>query len=364
MIVVLPSPTPLTSPPPSTVATEASPVLHENSAASTAWPFTSNAVAASRSVSPGPRVADSGSTSTELAACVTDIVAAPAASPAAAVTSATPGPVAVTSPVESTAATRVSELDHDTGSSGIARPTWSSTSAVNCAVAPSAASVAAAGLTVTVVGTGTSTVTSAAPVTPPDSAVTVAVPPATPVTSPVESTVATSVSLEAHANCAPATAWPFASSASAVSRSVSAVTRLAAPDVMVTVLVACATVISALAVAAPDVAVTVVAPLATAVASPEASTVATAASELDHDTVAPAITRPFWSNTEAVNWTVRPSAARVADDGDNVIVVATGVGGGGAGAVPESPHERPPSRTAAVATAALWCHEVRVIVAQ
>ena len=83
------------------------------------------------------------------------------------------------------------------------------------------------GLTVTAGGdtitslTRRLTVTAAYPVTPEDVALTSAPPLTTPVTSPDPSTVATEVSLDAQTNSAPATGYPFASLATASSRSVS-----------------------------------------------------------------------------------------------------------------------------------------------
>ena len=61
------------------------------------------------------------------------------------------------------------------------------------------------------------------------------------------------------------------------------------------------TVTAAVPDAEPAVAVIVALPFAAAVATPEASTVATDALLLAHATGAPAITRPFWSRTSAVN---------------------------------------------------------------
>ena len=70
---------------------------------------------------------------------------------------AVPLPVAVARPVESTVATCGSPPDQTTHETSITSPCWSWTSARNCTVDPSAANSAVAGVTVTVVGTGSST---------------------------------------------------------------------------------------------------------------------------------------------------------------------------------------------------------------
>ena len=106
VIVALPSATAVTSPEPSTAATASSPDFHENTAASTACPFASNAAAISRSVSPrAASVASFGATDTESSDCFTVISAVPAAPPALAVIVAPPSATAVTSPDPSTATT-------------------------------------------------------------------------------------------------------------------------------------------------------------------------------------------------------------------------------------------------------------------
>ena len=106
VIVALPSPAAVTSPEPSTVATASSPDSHENSAASTACPFASNAAAVNRSVSPtAASVASFGATDTESGDCATVTSAVPVASPALAVIVALPSATAVTSPEPSTVAT-------------------------------------------------------------------------------------------------------------------------------------------------------------------------------------------------------------------------------------------------------------------
>ena len=93
-----------------------------------------------------------------------------------------------------------------------------------------------------------------------------------------------------------------------------------------TVAAAAATVTVAVALADPDAAVIVAAPLATAVTRPADDTVATAAFDVAHVTVALAIVAPFWSLTVAVSWVVAASEVKVSSESDNSTLVATGVG--------------------------------------
>ena len=78
----------------------------------------------------------------------------------------------------------------------------------------------------------------------------------------------------------------------------------------------------------------------TEVTRPADDTVATAASDVAHVTLAPLIVAPFWSLTVAVSWDVSPSEEKLRLVADRVIDVATGVGGVGGlvGVVPPSPH--------------------------
>ena len=82
----------------------------------------------------------------------------PPTSPTVAVIVAVPLPTAVTNPEASTVATEASLLDQVTVAPAIACPFWSRTSAESCRVAPTAANSAVAGLSVTVVARGGSTV--------------------------------------------------------------------------------------------------------------------------------------------------------------------------------------------------------------
>jgi hypothetical protein len=71
--------------------------------------------------------------------------------------------------------------------------------------------------------------------------------------------------------------------------------------------------------------VIVAVPFATAVTSPADDTVATAASDVAHVTVALAIVTPFWSLTVADSWDVSPSKAKLRLVTERVTEVARGV---------------------------------------
>ena len=315
---------PVTRPDVSTTATDVSPDAHVNSAPATACPFASTASASNRTVSRSTTVSAAGETSTVLTVWATVTAAVPDAEPAVAVIVATPLAAAVTRPAASTAATIVSALVHATGSPSITRSIWSRTSAMRCRVSPSAVNASESGATDTVVGTGSSTTSAPRPVTPDEVAVTATSPALVPVTRPDVSTTATDVSPDAHVNSAPATACPFASTASASNRTVSRSTTVSAAGETSTVLTVWATVTAAVPDAEPAVAVIVAAPLAAAVTSPEASTAATIVSVLVHATGSPSITRSIWSRTSAMRCRVSPSAVNASESGATDTVVGTG----------------------------------------
>ena len=83
-------------------------------------------------------------------------------------------------------------------------------------------------------------------------------------------------------------------------------------------------------------------PSATEVTKPLEDTVATAADDVAHVTLAPLIVAPFWSLTVAESCCVAPKDEKLRVVADSVIEVATGVGGVGGlvGVVPPSPHAR------------------------
>jgi hypothetical protein len=80
-------------------------------------------------------------------------------------------------------------------------------------------------------------------------------------------------------------------------------------------------------------------------------TVATAASDVAHVTVALGIVAPFWSLTLADSWDVAPSEATLRLVTERVIEVATGVGIGAVGVLSppqlhkNSEHNRAPNAT-------------------
>jgi hypothetical protein len=86
------------------------------------------------------------------------------------------------------------------------------------------------------------------------------------------------------------------------------------------------TVVVAVALAEPDIAVIVAVPSATEVTRPPTDTVATAASDVAHVTVALAIVASFWSLTVAEIWDVAPRELKLRLVTERVIDVATGVG--------------------------------------
>ena len=88
------------------------------------------------------------------------------------------------------------------------------------------------------------------------------------------------------------------------------------------------TVTEAVALAEAEVAVIVAVPSATEVTRPVDDTVATAASDVAHVTVALAIVAPFWSLTVAVSCCVAPIDEKLKLVGESVVEVATGVGVG------------------------------------
>jgi hypothetical protein len=87
-----------------------------------------------------------------------------------------------------------------------------------------------------------------------------------------------------------------------------------------------ATEADAVALSDPLVPVIVAEPFAIEVTRPVLDTVATAASDVVHVTVALAIVAPFWSLTVAVSCCVAPIDEKLKLVGESVVEVATGVG--------------------------------------
>src|SRR5437773_4019315 len=149
-----------------------------------------------------------------LPSLVAVIVAVPAATP-------------VTSPLPLTVATAAALLAHVTVRPVSGAPLASFGVAVSCTVAP-AATLAVAGLTVTVATGTVVTVRAAVPLLPSLVAVIVAVPAAPPVTSPLPLTAATAVALLAHVTTRPVSGAPPASFGVAVSCTVPPTSTLGA----------------------------------------------------------------------------------------------------------------------------------------
>jgi len=166
-------------------------------------------------------------------------------------------------------------------------------------------------------------VISALPPTDSATAVIVAVPLPVAVTRPV-STTATCGSLDDHANSASATACPFPSNASAVSRTVSLSSTVSRAGDTATDRTDCITLTATLPDRVPAASVIVAVPLPLAVTSPDSSTVATGGELLDQLTGAPGITSPYWSSTSAPKSMVAPSDVRSAPYGNTLTFVARG----------------------------------------
>ena len=93
-----------------------------------------------------------GDTSTEATSCATVTIADPDADPADAVIVAVPLPDAVTTPAASTVATELALVVQVTATPVITVESWSRTSVISCAVAPSAVNSTVAELTLIDVG--------------------------------------------------------------------------------------------------------------------------------------------------------------------------------------------------------------------
>ena len=195
---------------------------------------------------------------------------------------------------------------------------------------------------------GGDTFTDALPDAEPSDALTTTSPTETPVTSPESSTDATDAFADDHENSAPTTGWPFASVASADSRSVSPTDTSARDGLTVTTPGSCATATDALPATVPEEAVIVVEPLPSAVTRPDASTVATEGSALDHLTTASGMAHPRWSLTSADNRAVSPTAPSSTVVG---LTATDACRAGSKGAVPDSHENVPKIEPATIKTA-------------
>ena len=152
----------------------------------------------------------------------------------------------------------------------------------------------------------------------------VAVPLVTAVTRPADETVATPEADDDHVTVAPDITDPDASFTVALRVTVSPMdAKVFVFGDTVTLAATWPNVTEAVALAEPDVAVIVADPAATEVTNPADETVATAASEDDHVTVAPVITDPAASFTVAVSVAVSPTDEKASEVGETSRVAAT-----------------------------------------
>ena len=146
----------------------------------------------------------------------------------------------------------------------------------------------------------------------------------TPVTSPADETVVMAASEDDHVTVAPDITDPDASFTVALNVTVSPMdAKVFVLGETVTVVGTWPIVTEAVPVAEPEVPVIVVLPSATEVTNPADETVATAASEDDHVTVAPAITDPPASFTVAPNVAVSPAVEKAREVGETSRIAAT-----------------------------------------
>src|SRR6266545_655121 len=309
LIVAVPWPTPVTRPVASTVATAVLLLAHVTTRPSSGVPFALFGVAVNCTVPPTTMLAVAGVTSTEAtAACTTVIAAVPLLPSLVAVSVAVPGATALAMPSWS-ATTTVSSLDAQRISRpASALPRASSGVAMKTMLVPTSM-VAVAGLTSTEATAAGTTVIAAVSLWPSMVPMMSALPAATPATSPVAFTVATPASLDVQVGVLPASTFPSASRAVAVSRVVSPpvstvpVGGVTSTDATGTVV----TVTADVPLLPSLVAVIVTGPPATAVTRPFASTVATAGALLDHVTTRPVSGLPAASSGVAVSCCVAPT---------------------------------------------------------
>jgi len=232
---------------------------------------------------------------------------------------AVPTAIAVTAPVDDTAATAVLLELQETARPVSVPPFASSIVAVACEV-PIAVIVVGLSETVTeATGTGV-TVIKAVPPFPSLVAVMTAVPTPTAVTRPVALTVAAAELLD-HVTMRPPSGVPPASLVVATNCCVALTGRVTDAGLIATVATGTVTVIEAVPVFASLVAVIVVLPPPTAVTNPLASTVATDGTLDVHVTERPVRTLPLPSFVTAVSCCVEVTPrSRLADEGLTVTV--------------------------------------------
>jgi hypothetical protein len=234
VIVAVPAPTPLTSPPDDTVATLPALVAQLIARPDSALPLASRGVAPSCTVWPTVRLAVAGLTVTEATGTtLTVTVALPLFPSLVAVIVAVPAPTPLTSPLDDTVATLPALVAQLIARPASAFPLASRGVAPSCTVWPTVR-FAVAGLTVTEATGTTLTVMVALPLFPSLVAVIVAVPAPTPLTSPLDDTVATLPALVAQLTLRPANVFPAESFKVAMSCTVCPTARLAAAGLTLT----------------------------------------------------------------------------------------------------------------------------------
>jgi len=236
---------------------------------------------------------------------------------------AVPFPTAVTKPPVETVAMNEFDVAHVTVGLVITVPPASFTVGVIVAVSLSDVKVRGVGDNSTLDG-ACATVTAAAAVPEPETAMMTPVPFPTAVTKPEAVTVATVGVVETHVTGAPGTTFPAGSLTVATIVAVSSIDeRVRKVGDNSTLDVASPTVTEVAAFTEPEVAMIVAVPFKTAVTSPAAETVATVVSDDAQVTVGLAIVLSFASFTRAVSVAVSPNEMRVRVVGDNVTEFGT-----------------------------------------
>ncbi len=308
VIVAVPTATAVTSPDALTVARVASDVDQLNVRPVSAVPAASASAALNCCVAPTTTVGAAGVTvidATGTGATVTTAV--PGLPSLVAEIVAVPAAIAVTSPEPLTVARDASDVDQIVVRPVSVPPPASSRAAISCCVAPTA-TVGAAGVTVIdATGTGAS-VTTAVPDFPSLVAVIVAVPTAAAVTNPEALTVALVASDDAQLIVRPGSTVPPTSKSVALSCCVVPTITVGAEGVTVTEATGTGTIVTTAVPVFPSLlAVIVEVPTATAVTSPDALTVARAASDVAQAIARPVSVAPPTSSGAALSCWVAPT---------------------------------------------------------
>jgi len=236
---------------------------------------------------------------------------------------AVPFPTAVTKPPVETVAMNEFDVAHVTVGLAIRVPPASFTVAVSVAVSGNDVKLTVVGDNSTLDGV-CATVTTAAAVPEPETAMMTPVPFPTAVTKPEAVTVAMVGVVEVHVTDAPETTLPPGSFTVATIVAVSSIDeRVREVSDSSTLDVTCPTVTEAAAFTEPEVAMIVAVPFEAAVTNPAAETVATVVSDDAQVTEGLAIALSFASFTRAVSVAVSPNDTRIRVVGDNVTELGT-----------------------------------------